>query len=64
MLQEPVLTFRILGPLEVADESGPLVLGGQEQCALLGLLLIHAGEVLSTDRIVDELWASSRRGRR
>jgi DNA-binding SARP family transcriptional activator len=51
-----VVEFRVLGPLEVADESGSLVLGGQKQRALLGLLLIHAGEVLSSDRIVDELW--------
>jgi DNA-binding SARP family transcriptional activator len=51
-----VLEFRILGPLEVADETGSISLGGQKQRALLGLLLIHAGEVLSTDRIVDELW--------
>jgi DNA-binding SARP family transcriptional activator len=51
-----VLEFRILGPLEVSDESGSLTLGGQKQRALLGLLLIHAGEVLATDRIVDELW--------
>jgi DNA-binding SARP family transcriptional activator len=51
-----VLEFRILGPLEIADESGSIALSGQKQRALLGLLLIHAGEVLSTDRIVDELW--------
>jgi DNA-binding SARP family transcriptional activator len=48
--------FRILGPVEVADESGPLELGGQKQRALLALLLIHAGEAVASDRIVDELW--------
>jgi DNA-binding SARP family transcriptional activator len=48
--------FRILGPLEVVDERGALALGGQKQRALLALLLLHAGEVLSVDRIVDELW--------
>ncbi len=48
--------YRVLGPLEVANESGPLNLGGQKQRALLGLLLLHAGEALSIDRIVDELW--------
>src|SRR5690348_2777735 len=33
-----------------------MVLGGQRQRALLALLLIHAREVLSTDRIIEELW--------
>ena len=48
--------FRILGPLEVVDSTGPIPLGGPKQRALLGLLLVHAGEVLSTDQIVDVLW--------
>src|SRR5207245_8070316 len=51
-----MLEFRILGPVEVADDAGPVTIGGQKQRALLGLLLLHAGEVVSTDRIVDELW--------
>jgi DNA-binding SARP family transcriptional activator len=51
-----VTEFRILGPLEVIGPEGPVPVGGPKQRALLGLLLIHAGEVLSTDRIVDALW--------
>ena len=51
--------FRILGPLEVVDETGPVGLTGPKQRALLALLLIHAGETLSTDRIVDELWGDN-----
>src|SRR2546428_354664 len=51
-----VTEFRILGPLEVVGPQGPLPLSGPKQRALLGLLLIHAGEVLSTDQIVDVLW--------
>jgi DNA-binding SARP family transcriptional activator len=51
-----VTEFRILGPLEVVDSTGPIPLGGPKQRALLGLLLVHAGEVLSTDQIVDVLW--------
>jgi DNA-binding SARP family transcriptional activator len=51
-----VIEFRILGPLEVVDEGGSILLGGQKQRALLALLLIHAREVLSTDRIVEGLW--------
>ena len=49
--------FRILGPLEVvADGGSPVELGGQRQRVLLALLLLHANEVVSTDRLVDELW--------
>jgi DNA-binding SARP family transcriptional activator len=51
-----VLEFKILGPLEVSDEAGEIVLGGQRQRALLALLLIHARELLSRDRLVEELW--------
>jgi DNA-binding SARP family transcriptional activator len=51
-----MLEFRILGPVEAVDEAGPLTIGGQKQRALLGLLLLHAGEAVATDRIVDELW--------
>ena len=48
--------YRILGPLEVSGERGPVALGGQKQRALLGLLLMRAGEVVATDRLVDQLW--------
>ena len=34
-------------------------LGGAQQRALLAVLLIHRGEVLSTDRLIDELWAGA-----
>jgi DNA-binding SARP family transcriptional activator len=51
-----MLEFRILGPLEVADDREPLQLGGQKQRALLALLLLDANRVVSTDRIVDALW--------
>jgi hypothetical protein len=48
--------FRILGPLEASDETGPLLLGGQKQRAVLAVLLLEAGRVVSTDRLVDALW--------
>jgi WD40 repeat protein/DNA-binding SARP family transcriptional activator len=48
--------FRILGPLEVAQDGRSLGLGGAQQRALLAVLLIHRGEVVSTDRLIDELW--------
>ena len=51
-----MLEFRILGPVEVVDETGPLTLGGQRQRAVLALLLLNVGSVVSTDRIIDEVW--------
>jgi WD40 repeat protein/DNA-binding SARP family transcriptional activator len=50
------MKFRILGPLEALDEGQPVVLAGSKQRALLALLLLHANETLSTDRLIDELW--------
>ena len=53
------LEFRLLGPLEVGLQGAALALGGQKQRALLALLLMHAGEVFSTERLVDELWGET-----
>jgi DNA-binding SARP family transcriptional activator len=50
------LEFRILGPLEVSDETGPIALGGQRQRALLAILLLDVGRVVAMDRLVDLLW--------
>jgi ABC-type transport system substrate-binding protein/DNA-binding SARP family transcriptional activator len=50
------LEFRILGPLEVAGDDGPLELPAGKPRALLAVLLLHGGEVVSVDRLVDELW--------
>jgi DNA-binding SARP family transcriptional activator len=48
--------FRILGPLEVVDGGASIPLGGSRQRALLALLLTRANEVVSADRLIDELW--------
>ena len=54
---ESALSFRLLGPLEVRDRDGrELPLGAGRQRALLAVLLLHANEAVSTDRLVDELW--------
>ena len=51
------MDFNILGPFAVRDREGAVipVPGGRER-SLLALLLIHRGEVVSSDRIVDALW--------
>src|SRR5262245_30525671 len=50
------MEFRILGPLEVVEDGLALDVGGAKQRSLLAMLLLHANEVVSTDRLVDALW--------
>jgi peptide/nickel transport system substrate-binding protein len=50
------MDYRILGPLEASDGDRPITLGGEKQRALLAVLLLHAGEVVSADRLIDDLW--------
>ena len=51
------MRFGILGPFEVADDQGrEIALGGRKQRAVLAILLLHAGEVVSSDRLIEELW--------
>ena len=51
------LRYSILGPLEVRDGRGEIALlrGGQQR-KLLAILLLHGGEAVSSDRLIDELW--------
>jgi DNA-binding SARP family transcriptional activator len=53
------MEFRILGPIEVWDGAEQLDLGGSKPRALLAVLLLHANEVVSTDKLVDELWGEA-----
>jgi DNA-binding SARP family transcriptional activator len=50
------MEFRILGPFEVSEGGRPLEVGAGKQRALLALLVLSAGEVVSTDRLIDALW--------
>ena len=50
------LEFRILGPLEVVADGVSLPLGGPKQRALLAVLAINAGRVVSLDRLTEDLW--------
>ena len=58
VLQEVRTTteFRLLGPLEALRKGVPLELGGLKQRALLALLLLNANEVVSRDRLIEDLW--------
>jgi DNA-binding SARP family transcriptional activator/basic membrane lipoprotein Med (substrate-binding protein (PBP1-ABC) superfamily) len=58
-IESEPLRFRILGPLEAEVEERALELGGRRQRAVLGALLLRAGEVVPDERLVDEIWADS-----
>ena len=47
--------YRLLGPVQARRDGEALRLG-RKQRMLLALLLINANQIVSTDRIIDELW--------
>lgn len=53
------MEFQLLGPLEVAEHDRLLALGGVKQRSVLAVLLLHANQVVSADRLIDELWGAS-----
>jgi DNA-binding SARP family transcriptional activator len=56
MTRDGSLEFRLLGPLEARLDGRPLARGGARQRALVALLLLRANEVVSRDRLIEELW--------
>jgi DNA-binding SARP family transcriptional activator len=50
------MEFEVLGRLAARRDGVDVALGSFKQRSLLALLLIHANEVVATDRIIDELW--------
>jgi DNA-binding SARP family transcriptional activator len=50
------MEFQILGPLDVRRDGASVALGAAKQRALLAILLVHANEVVATDRLIEELW--------
>ena len=51
------LRFRLLGPLEVVVGGEVVPVGGPRAGAILSVLLVEAGGVVSRDRLIDEVWA-------
>ncbi|MEV4132091.1 BTAD domain-containing putative transcriptional regulator [Dactylosporangium sp. NPDC049742] len=52
-----ILQIRILGPLEVVGESGPVDTGTPKQRAVLAMLTMQPGRTVSVQRLIDELWS-------
>jgi DNA-binding SARP family transcriptional activator len=55
-----VIRFGVLGALEAREGRRALELGSARQRALLAFLLMHANEVVSSDRLIDALWGENR----
>ncbi|HLE99046.1 MAG TPA: BTAD domain-containing putative transcriptional regulator [Gaiellaceae bacterium] len=53
------LETRILGPLEVLVGGERVDIKGGKQRELLAILLIHANEIVSPDRLIEELWGET-----
>jgi predicted ATPase/DNA-binding SARP family transcriptional activator len=49
--------FRILGPVEADDDGLVLDLGGMRERTLLARLLLSANQVVSADRLAEDLWS-------
>src|SRR5829696_7293242 len=50
------MDFQILGPLEVRIDRGAVGLGGLKPRAVLAVLLLHANEPVSAERLAVGLW--------
>ena len=50
------IEYRLLGPLEARRDEEALELPAGKPRALLALLLLHAGDIVSTDVIIEALW--------
>jgi DNA-binding SARP family transcriptional activator/glutamine cyclotransferase len=50
------MRYLILGSLEVRDGDTEVELRGGQQRKLLAILLLHCGEAVSSDRLIEELW--------
>ena len=56
-MEAVALDIRVLGPIEVVRDGHPVRLGGRKQRAVLALLVIDVGRVVSSDRLLDEVWS-------
>jgi len=52
------MEFAVLGPVAARHDGRELPLGGPKQRGLLAILLLHANEVVSRDRLIDGLWGA------
>jgi predicted ATPase/DNA-binding SARP family transcriptional activator len=51
------LRVGVLGPLEILDDDRVVAVSGAKQRAIVALLALNAGRVVSADRLIAEVWA-------
>jgi DNA-binding SARP family transcriptional activator len=51
--------LRLLGPVDVVREDGPVPVPGAKERALLACLGLHADEAVPADRLIDILWGDN-----
>ena len=56
---ESSVRFRLLGLLGVDTTEGLVDLGPPKQRSVLAILLLHANEIVPTDRIIDMVWGEN-----
>ena len=56
------MEFRILGLIDVRNEAGAVALGGKKPRAVLAVLLLHANEPVSAERLALALWGEDAPG--
>src|SRR5262245_3724000 len=56
---EDGLEFRVLEPLTVLVDDGPVPLGGVKQRSALAMLVLRAGHVVSRQQLIDGIWGES-----
>ncbi|MDX6677185.1 MAG: hypothetical protein QOE31_1237 [Solirubrobacteraceae bacterium] len=56
------MEFLILGPIDVRNASGAVALGGIKPKAVLAVLLLHANEPVSAERLALALWGEDAPG--
>ena len=49
----------MLGPVEAFDRAALVSLGGRMQRTTLALLVVHANEVVASDRLIEDLWSDA-----
>jgi DNA-binding SARP family transcriptional activator/class 3 adenylate cyclase len=53
------LDLGILGPIEVHADGAPVKLGGIRQRTVIAVLALHPNQVVSVDRLVDDIWGET-----
>src|SRR3954470_5456983 len=51
------MDIRLLGPIEASLGNGPTLLGPKQQRAVLAMLALELNRTVSTDRLIEGLWA-------